>query len=94
MVQRLLRAWASGDEATLASYPQWCMCLETAAERRFMHRLLDERNGGMADRLAALHAGGRQVFAAVGALHMTGPRGVQALLRERGFEVRLVPLSP
>jgi uncharacterized protein len=94
LVQRLLRAWANGDEATLASYPQWCMCLETPAERRFMHRLLDARNGGMADRLAALHASGRPVFAAVGALHMTGPRALQALLRERGFEVRLVPLSP
>ena len=91
---RLLQAWAKGDEATLASYAQWCMCLETPAERRYLKRLLDDRNPAMADRLAALHARGRQVFAAIGALHMTGPRAVQTLLRERGFDVRLVPLTP
>lgn len=89
--QRLVRAWAEADEATLADYPAWCQCEDTPAERRFTRRLNDERNPALADRLAALHAAGDTVFAGVGMLHMVGPQALPRLLRERGFEVRRVP---
>jgi hypothetical protein len=88
---RLVQAWVAGDEERLASYPQWCKCLDTPAEQRFFQRVNDERNRAMAERLAALHAGGRTVFAAVGALHMTGPEALQGLLRQRGFQVQRIP---
>jgi uncharacterized protein len=90
-LMRLLQAWADGDEALLASYPQWCKCLDTPAEQRFFWRLNDDRNAVMADRIAAMHAGGQRVFAGVGALHMTGPNALPALLAARGFQVERIP---
>ena len=52
-----------------------------------MKRLLDDRNPGLAASIDALHAGGKQVFAAVGSLHMIGPNGLPALLRKRGYKI-------
>jgi uncharacterized protein len=92
VLTRLLQAWARGDTAVLASYPQWCGCLDTEAEQRFFRRLNDERNAGLAERIDKLHAQDRRVFAAVGALHMTGPKSLALLLRERGYQVQAVPL--
>lgn len=90
---RLIQAWAAGDEAGVASYPQWCKCLDTPAEQRLYRRINDDRNGPMADRITALHGRGR-VFAAVGTLHMTGPQALPALLRARGFQVQRIVFSP
>ena len=36
---------------------------------------------------------GQSLLVAVGAMHMTGPRALPALLREHGFEVTLMPPS-
>lgn len=91
MLNRLAQAWAGGDEEALASYFQWCQCVQSDADRLHLRRLLDDRNGPMADKIAVLHAGGATVFAAVGALHMVGPQGLPALLRARGFSVQRVP---
>lgn len=92
MLRKLALAWAGGDEELLAAYPQWCDCVRTDADRAQYARLLDDRNGPMADKIVALHAGGKAVFAAVGSLHMVGPKGLPALLRERGFAVERVPM--
>ncbi|HEX7888862.1 MAG TPA: TraB/GumN family protein [Ramlibacter sp.] len=91
-LDRMLQAWARGDAAALASYPQWCGCLDTEAEQRFFRRVNDERNAGLAERIDKLHAKGQRVFAAVGALHMTGPQSLPVLLRARGYQVQAVPL--
>lgn len=90
----LIQAWATGDAVRLSRYREWCDCLKTPAERRFFQRLNDARNPGLADKLAAAHEGGRRVFAAVGALHMTGPKALPTLLRQRGFTVERVPFPP
>ncbi|MEO7056675.1 MAG: TraB/GumN family protein, partial [Caldimonas sp.] len=45
------------------------------------------RNPALAERIDALHAGGQQVFAAIGSLHMVGPNGVPALLKRRGYKL-------
>jgi uncharacterized protein len=92
-LRRLLQAWADNDTPALVSYASWCQCLDTPQERRYMQRLNDERNGPMADKLAALDASGRRFFAAVGSLHMTGAQGLPVLLRERGFQVEPIALS-
>lgn len=92
VLSRMLQAWSRGDAAALASYPQWCGCMDTAAEQRFFRRLNDERNTGLSERIDKLHAQGRRVFAAVGALHMTGPKSLAVLLRERGYQVQQIPL--
>ncbi len=90
-VQRLAEAWGASQLDELANYAQWCDCLNTAEQRAFQRRLIDERNLVLADKVAALHRESGPVFAAVGALHMTGPQGLPALLAARGFEVERVP---
>ena len=57
-----------------------------------MQRLNDDRNSGLADGIDALHRDGRKVFAAVGALHMTGAKALPALLAQRGFTVQRLAL--
>ncbi|MBL8324936.1 MAG: TraB/GumN family protein [Rubrivivax sp.] len=94
VLDRLVRAWESGDLATLERYEQWCECAGTDEERAFLRRLNDERNAPLADRITRLHGQGRRVFAAIGALHMTGPAALPRLLAERGFKVERVNFAP
>ena len=90
-VVRLGTAWERGDLALFEDYERWCECVRDASDRALMRRLLDERNGPMAERIEALHREGKgKLFAAVGTLHMIGPQGLPALLRARGFTVERV----
>jgi uncharacterized protein YbaP (TraB family) len=86
---RLATLWANGDHDALEHYEDWCECRRTAAERLAMQRLLDDRNPGMAEQIDRLHRSGRRVFAAVGSLHMVGPTGLPALLKQRGYTVEV-----
>jgi uncharacterized protein YbaP (TraB family) len=86
-MKELADVWARSDATRLSRYAEWCNCLNTPAEQRLMKRLLDDRNPGLADGIERLHAGGRGVFAAVGALHMIGPQGLPTLMASRGFTV-------
>jgi uncharacterized protein len=94
MLLRLADAWAHSDLDTLQTYQSWCDCVKTPADRAALVRLLDDRNPGLADHIAALHASGKHVFAAVGSLHMIGPTGLPALLARRGFTVERIALRP
>ncbi|MDE2148160.1 MAG: TraB/GumN family protein [Burkholderiales bacterium] len=94
VLAHLARAWEAGDLQTLEHYDRWCECSDGADERDFMRHLNDARNPALADGIAALHARGLRVFAAVGALHMTGPQALTRLLRERGFRVERVRFGP
>ncbi|HUP07601.1 MAG TPA: TraB/GumN family protein [Caldimonas sp.] len=87
MLNRLADVWAAGDHDQLARYTEWCECTHTPAERLVMKRLLDDRNPALAEKIDALHRSGRNVFAAVGSLHMVGPNGLPALLVARGYKV-------
>lgn len=90
--KRIARVWADADYDELARYDEWCDCLDTEIERKEMRRLLDERNPNLAERIDALHASGKRVFAAVGSLHMFGPTGLPALMEKRGYRVERVDL--
>ena len=90
LLNRLVRIWAEADDAELGRYESWCDCLKTEADRRAMRRMLDDRNPALAASIDALHAGGRQVFAAIGSLHMIGPNGLPALLAKRGYQVERI----
>jgi uncharacterized protein YbaP (TraB family) len=90
VLARLSQAWEGGDLAALEDYDAWCECASTEAEKAFMRRLNDERNGPLADGIVALHQKGLRVFAAVGALHMTGAQSLPRLLQQRGFRVERV----
>ena len=94
LVLRLTQIWADADLDTLSSYASWCDCLNTDADRAQQVRLLDARNPPLANAIAALHQSGKNVFAAVGSLHMIGPLGLPTLLAERGFSVERVRFSP
>ena len=90
LLNRLVRIWAEADDAELGRYESWCDCLKTDADRRAMRRLLDDRNPALAASIDALHTGGKQVFAAVGSLHMIGAQGLPALLAKRGYRVERI----
>ena len=78
------------DLEALEDYPRWCECAHDEAERALLRRLNDERNPHLARAIAELHLRGRRVFAAVGALHMTGPQALPRLLQAQGFSVERV----
>ena len=87
MLNRIAKIWTDGNYAELSRFESWCSCVDTAAERAAMKRMLDDRNPSLAAAIDNLHAGGQRVFAAVGSLHMIGPTGLPALLRQRGYKV-------
>ena len=91
MLRRLTDVWANGDEPMLLRFPEWCECMRTPLERTVLRRVNDDRNAGLADKLAALHDGGARVFAGVGLLHMSGAQALPALMRARGFNVQRIP---
>jgi uncharacterized protein YbaP (TraB family) len=94
MMSKLVRIWADGNDAELARYEEWCQCVNTPVDRRAMRRLLDDRNPALAAGIDALHTSGKQVFAAVGSLHMIGPRGLPALLAGLGYRVVRIEPQP
>jgi len=86
--------WARGDLEALTRYGDWCACLLTETDRAQMRRLNDARNPALADAITALLGQGKRVFAAVGALHMTGEQALPRLLAQRGWRVERIPLAP
>ena len=92
--RRLASAWERGALDEIEGYAAWCGCLRNDADRRLMARLNDGRNANLADGIAAVHARGAKVFAAVGALHMTGEQGLPKLLAQRGFTLERIAFAP
>ncbi|MCZ8234768.1 MAG: TraB/GumN family protein [Inhella sp.] len=89
-LRRISDAWVRGDLDAVGSLEKLCQCQPTDDERAFSRRLNDDRNPTIAQRIAEEHAKGKPVLAAVGLLHMTGPKAVDRLLAEQGFEVQRV----
>lgn len=94
MLVRIAEVWSRGDLAEMERYEQWCDCMNSEAERALVRRLLDDRNVGLADGIDRLHRDGASVLAAVGSLHMIGPRGLPALMAARGYTVERVAFGP
>lgn len=94
VIERMAAAWERGDLAALEDYASWCECATTEADKAFMRKLNDERNGPLADGIVAQHRQGRRVFAAIGALHMTGAQSLPRLLEQHGFRVERVRFRP
>ena len=92
-IDRLAQAWETSDLATLENHDQWCGCVATEADRAALRGLNDARNPALAQGISQLHAEGRRVFAAVGALHMTGDAALPKLLTGLGFNVVRVGLK-
>ncbi|MBU1447830.1 MAG: TraB/GumN family protein [Gammaproteobacteria bacterium] len=93
-LRHIARIWAESDDADLARYPEWCECMDTPEQRKFMHKLLEERNPVLAERIDAQHLSGKRVFAAVGSLHMFGDGGLPTLMSQRGYRVEQIRFPP
>ena len=89
-VRAMTRAWEQSDDAGLDELLVKLESEKTATARFFREVLLNERNVGMADRLAALLAREKSTVAAVGVLHLLGKRGVPELMRAKGIKVERV----
>lgn len=90
MLKRISWLWADSDYGEMDKFETWCECLNTENERELMKRALDDRNPVLAENIDALHKSGKQVFAAVGSLHMFGPVGLPGLLQKRGYKVERI----
>jgi len=90
---QLAQVWAQSDYEKLAHFYAWCECQGSELERHYMKRLLDDRNPELAQKVDALHRSGKQVFAAVGSLHMVGPTGLPALMEKLGYQVEQVSFT-
>ena len=90
LVVAAANAWARGDLDKLEHYADWCDCLKTPEDQARHERMITGRHPGMVKEIERLHADGKRVFAAVGALHMAGKGSVPALLAEHGFQVTKV----
>jgi len=90
LMTRIAQVWAEGRFGEMERYDQWCNCMKTKSDRESAKRLLDERNPILAARIDAVHAEGKQVFAAVGSLHMIGKLGLPSLMAKRGYSVERV----
>ena len=88
--RRLARAWEQGKLGDLAAYESWCRCIHNADDSALLRRLNDERNPALAEGIDLLHRQGQRVFAAVGALHMTGPQALPLLLQGLGYRLTRV----
>jgi uncharacterized protein YbaP (TraB family) len=84
---RLATSWEAGRLDDLANYEAWCDCINSRDDRALLKRLNDDRNPALAAAIDAQHRQGRRVFAAVGALHMTGPQGLPGLMAAKGYRV-------
>jgi uncharacterized protein YbaP (TraB family) len=94
VIERLVTTWAESRLDDMQRYRTWCKCTDTELARRWLERINDNRNPGLAASIAAIHQNGESVFAAIGSLHMIGPKGVVALLSKRGYRVEYVPFAP
>ena len=90
VVNHIADIWVKSDYEDLTRYIEWCDCMKTEEERNFMKRILDDRNPNLADQINILHESGKQVFAAVGSLHMLGSLGLPSLMVKRGYKVERV----
>ena len=82
--ERLARAWATGDLATLEKEMQTGIL----ADAELREALMLAPNRDWTDKVAAMLDSGARPFVAVGAAHMAGPEGMPALLARRGYAVR------
>lgn len=88
--RKVVDAWGSADQQALDAMSAR-LARDASLSGRFTREVLvDGRNDALADKLARLLADEERTVAAIGVLHLVGPRGVPALLRARGFKVERV----
>ena len=76
------KAFLNGDADTIQK-----MLEEDKEPKSLYKRLVDDRNGPMANRIAVYLNGKDQCFVVVGAGHLVGDKGIIKLLQEKNFKV-------
>jgi uncharacterized protein YbaP (TraB family) len=82
-LEPMIKAWSNGDQAELDRLINGTLKDYPAARKE----LLDDRNANWVPKIQAMLKEKHVFFIAVGAGHLTGPKGVPALLRKAGYEV-------
>jgi uncharacterized protein len=83
----LVNAWQSGDPNLLLEVAR--AYNETVPGAKALEeKFIWSRHDAMADKIESYLLGRDQVFVAVGALHLAGPRGLVEILKKRGYSVR------
>jgi uncharacterized protein YbaP (TraB family) len=91
LFEQLIEAYAADDLQLLTEIASFDnVQSRSASARRFMIRLNDDRNRRMVQRIIPYLEQGN-TFIAVGALHLAGPQGILALLRQQGYTAEPVP---
>jgi len=87
LIEALTAAYLAGDLAAMQALTDAQLAIGDAQfNRRFIRRLIDERNVKMLRRMQPrLREGGALI--AVGAMHLPGERGLLRLLRDQGYEL-------
>lgn len=83
-IDRLVRVWAAGDTKSFDRLLEESTGGELPEVRE---ALFDARNRRWTKRIVEAMAGAGKALVAVGAGHLTGPKGIVALLRDEGFVV-------
>lgn len=96
MVRELHNLWRRGDADAI--YQWYQRMSEEEGVSASMIREIDEqlntrRNHRFMARLPQHLVSGKSIFLAVGALHLGGPQGVLALLREQGYTISAVAVG-
>jgi uncharacterized protein len=86
---QLAAAWKAGDDDAVAHLLREAN--KDEASQKFFARLFDERNPGMADKIAAIAAGHERALVVIGAGHLAGENSVLQLLKAKGLKVRQLP---
>jgi len=95
-VEELIQLYLRGDEAALDKRMNEYPLGDEALSAKIKDRLLANRNGDMVDRMVEelqCHPD-RGAFFAVGAAHYGGELGIVKLLRDRGYRITRLELSP
>jgi len=82
-VSNMIDAWADGDVKRLGHI----MNDDLKADPKMEKALLYDRNANWVKQIAAMLEENHTYFITVGAGHLTGPKGVPALLRAKGYKV-------
>lgn len=83
----LVNAWRHADSAGFAAALQEMREDDSFSNRFTLQALLEARNPGLADGIAALLGRQDGAVAAIGILHLVGPDGVPGLLAKKGLRV-------
>ncbi len=85
----LISAWLAGDDETFGKLMA-AQNGETPNVRKFMRKLIEERNHSMTDTIIGYMNQGGSYFVLVGTGHITGEEGIPALLQKAGYKGRRI----